>query len=317
MEQGNWTMVTYFIIKGISDVPELQLPIFLLVLLIYLITLGGNMTILMVVCLDRVLHTPMYFFLGNLSIVDMSSTSCLHKVLLIFITGDRVISYVSCIAQVYFLGWLISDELLILTAMGYDRYVAICHPLRYAAIMNWRLCCWLAVACWVVSFVEITPYVILVTSFSCYKSNVMYHFFCDLVPLKKLACKVDSSFEMFTIIEGVFILTILPLLLTIISYIFIINSILKIRTSSGRRKAFYTCSSHLTVVILLYITLISQYLSPTSNDIEYKKLLSLFNMVAVPMLNPMIYSLKNRDVKLALQRQLQLVSKKCNVFAAG
>ncbi|XP_073498518.1 olfactory receptor 5V1-like [Phyllobates terribilis] len=286
MEQGNWTMVTYFIIKGISDVPELQLPIFLLVLLIYLITLGGNMTILMVVCLDRVLHTPMYFFLGNLSIVDMSSTTAaLHKGLLIFITGDRVISYVSCISQVYFLGWLTSDELLILTAMSCDRYVAICNPLRYSVIMNWRLCCWLAVACWVVSFVEITPYVILVTSFSCYKSNVVNHFFCDLVPLKKLACKVNFSFEMFTIIEGVFILTILPLFLTIISYIFIINSILKIQTSRGRRKAFYTCSSHLTVVILLYTTLISQYLSPTSNDIEHKKLLSLFNMVAVPMLN--------------------------------
>ncbi|XP_073456993.1 olfactory receptor 5V1-like [Aquarana catesbeiana] len=308
MEQGNQTMVTFFIIKGISDIPELQVPIFLLVLLIYLLTLVGNMTILLLVCLDHHLHTPMYFFLVNLSMIDVCSTTVtLHKILLIGLTGNQVISYFDCIAQIYFFGSFISDELLFLTAMGYDRFVAICNPLRYTVIMNQKTCTLLASICWALGFVEIIPYAVLVTSFSCYRSNIVNHFFCDLVPVIKLSCSNTSVLETLFIVEGTALLVLGPFLLTVLSYIFIITTILRIHSSTGRQKAFYTCSSHLTVVILLYITLIYQYLRPISAEsLEYNKLLSLFNTAAVPILNPLIYSLKNKDVKLALKKRLQL-----------
>ncbi|XP_075042073.1 olfactory receptor 5V1-like [Mixophyes fleayi] len=316
MERPNQTMVTYFIIKGITDVPELQAPIFLLVLLIYLGTLGGNMTILLLVYMDHHLHTPMYFFLANLSVIDMwSTTVTLHNILLIGITGNRDISYVSCIAQMYFFGSLISDELLFLTAMSYDRYVAICNPLRYTMIMNHRVCALLATVCWVLGFLEVIPYVVLVTRFHCYRSNIVNHFFCDLVPVIKLSCSDTSVLETLFIVEGVVILVLAPFLLTVISYILIITAILRIRSSSGRRKAFYTCSSHLTVVILLYTTLIYQYLRPISADsLEYNKLLSLFNSAAVPILNPLIYSLKNKDVKAAFWQKLHFLRDKGNVL---
>ncbi|KAM9323919.1 olfactory receptor 5V1-like [Gastrophryne carolinensis] len=308
MEEANYTVVTHFIILGLSDWPGAEMPTFVTVLFIYLVTICGNMTILLLVCMDHRLQTPMYFFLGNLSVVDMCLTTCaLYKFLIICITGNRVISYLNCIAQVYFLGCFISDELLHLTAMSYDRYVAICNPLRYKIIMNRKICVLLASSCWVLSLLESAPYAILVASVSCFKSKTINHFFCDLEPLKKLSCSTNSVLELLTVVEGVFLLTLVPFLLTIIPYVFIIITILDIRSNTGRRKAFYTCSSHLTVVIILYTILVSQYLSPTSNEnLTYKKMLSLFNIAAVPMLNPIIYSLKNRDVQSALRRMLFL-----------
>nr|DBA20728.1 TPA: hypothetical protein GDO54_017478 [Pyxicephalus adspersus] len=298
-------MVDFFIIKGFSDIPDLQAPIFLLVLLIYFFTLSGNITIILLVCLDQRLHTPMYFFLVNLSIIDICSTTVtLHKILLINLTGNRVISYIGCIGQMYIFGSLVSDELLFLTAMSYDRYVAVCDPLRYTVIVNPRICISLAFVCWVLGFIEIIPYVVLVTGFTCYKSNILNHFFCDLLPIIKLSCNNTSVLETLFIVEGAVLLGLGPFVLTFLSYTFIITTILQIRTSTGRRKAFYTCSSHLTVVNLLYITLIYQYLRPISADsLEYNKLLSLFNTAAVPLLNPLIYSLKNKDVKSAFKKR--------------
>ncbi|KAM4696270.1 olfactory receptor 5V1-like [Rhinophrynus dorsalis] len=307
MESGNQTTVTYFIINGISRIPSFQTLIFLLVLLIYLLTLGGNMTILLLVCFDTHLHTPMYFFLCNLSILDISSTTVtLHYIFIIFITGDSTISYIACIAQMYMFGCLICDELLLLTAMSYDRYVAICNPLHYHMLMNRKTCASLAIACWLLGFLEVIPYIVLLSKLSCYKSNIINHFFCDLVPLMKLSCSDTSFLEILSLTEGLLLITLTPFLLTFTSYIFIITSILRIRSSTGRRKAFYTCSSHLTVVILLYVILFSQYLRPTSKDnLESTKMFSLFNTAAVPMLNPLIYSLKNKDVKSALKRRLR------------
>ncbi|XP_075690622.1 olfactory receptor 6C1-like [Rhinoderma darwinii] len=309
MENNNQTLVTFFIMKGISSNPKLQVLIFLLVLLIYLFTLGGNMTILLLVCLDPHLHTPMYFFLGNLSILDISSsTVSLHKILLAFLTGDSNISFLCCIIQFYIFSCLACNELLILTAMSYDRYVAICKPLRYAVIMNSKVCAMLAMVCWVTSFIEVIPYVALLSKFSCYKSNIINHFFCDLVPLLSLSCSDTSTLKLLSLIEGLLLLSLTPFVLTFTPYVFIIASILRIRSNTGRRKAFYTCSSHLTVVVLLYVTLVCQYLRPTTADsLESNKLFSLFNTAAVPMLNPLIYSLKNRDVKSSLRRRLNLV----------
>ncbi|XP_069612034.1 olfactory receptor 5AR1-like [Ranitomeya imitator] len=308
MDLNNQTKVTFFIIKGISSLPELQALIFLLVLLIYLLTLGGNVTILLLVCLDHHLHTPMYFFLCNLSILDISSsTISLHKILVAYLTGDHNVSFLSCMLQFYIFSCLACNELLILVAMSYDRYVAICQPLRYSVIMNSKVCALLAMACWVTSFVEVVPYVVLLSSFSCYKSNIINHFFCDLVPLLSLTCSDTSTLKLLSLIEGLLLLSITPFVLTFTPYVFIIASILRIRSTTGRRKAFYTCSSHITVVILLYVTLVCQYLKPTTADsLESNKLFSLFNTAAVPMLNPLIYSLKNRDVKSSLRRKLTL-----------
>ncbi|XP_069800244.1 olfactory receptor 5B12-like [Dendropsophus ebraccatus] len=297
------TNIRFFIINGITDVPELQLPIFLIVLLIYLITLGGNMTLLLLVCLDHRLHTPMYFFLANLSIVDMSSsTITLHKILSSFITGDKTISYTSCMIQSYMFGSLIGHELFILAAMSYDRYVAICNPLRYHMVMNPRTCSLLASSCWVWGFLQVIPPVGILFNFSCYSSIEVNHFFCDIGPLMKITCDDTSLLENLFFIEGLLVLNLTPFLLTFIPYIFIIITILKIRGGVGRRKAFYTCSSHLTAVILLYTTLVGQYLTPNlSSILESKKYFALFNMAAVPMLNPLIYSLKNKDVKRAFR----------------
>ncbi|KAM8953764.1 olfactory receptor 5G9-like [Pelodytes ibericus] len=307
----NQSMVTYFIIKGISDDPELQLLIFLLVLLIYLLTLGGNMTILLLVFLDPHLHTPMYFFLANLSILDMSSaTVTLHNILIIFLTGDRAIPYVTCMTQMHFCGSLFCDELLFLTAMSYDRYVAICNPLRYNISINHRFCVVMAILCWVTGFIEVIPYSVLMLGFSCYRSNVINHFFCDLVPIMELSCSDTSVLESLFFIEGLFLLIFTPCILTFVSYVFIIVAILKIGTRTGRRKAFYTCSSHLTVVILLYVTLVCQYLRPVTEDsLDYNKLFSLFNTAALPLLNPLIYSLKNKAVMSAMRRRLRFFQK--------
>ncbi|XP_069800139.1 olfactory receptor 8D1-like [Dendropsophus ebraccatus] len=307
MNSANHTALTFFIIKGISDVPSLHITIFFVVLLIYLLTIGGNMTILLLVCVDTQLHTPMYFFLCNLSILDMSSsTVTLHKILISFLSGDKMVSYQSCLAQMFMFTSLVCNELLILTAMSYDRYVAICNPLRYSAIMSRGLCSALAVVCWALGFVESLPHLILISRFTCYKSKEINHFFCDIVPLVKLSCNNTSLSEFLIFICGLFLST-FPFLLTFIPYIFIILNIVSISSTIGKHKAFYTCSSHLTVVILLYVTLVCQYLRPASMDtLESNKLFSLFNTAAVPMLNPLIYSLKNKDVKAALRRRVKL-----------
>ncbi|XP_068103931.1 olfactory receptor 8G50-like [Hyperolius riggenbachi] len=300
----NKTKVTYVIIKGISEAPELQIPIFLLVLLIYLITLGGNMTIFILVCLDRHLHTPMYFFLANLSIVDMScSTVALYRIFVNFITKDNREQFLECMIQSYIFGSLSSHELFILTVMSCDRYVAICNPLNYHMVMNINTCVIMASFCWIFGFVQSIPFSVLMANISCYSTNEINHFHCDLGPVMEIACSDISTLKALCIIQGIIVYVIIPYSLTFISYVFIIITILKIRSNTGRRKAFYTCSSHLTVVILLYITLISQYNIP-NNSLDSTKLLSLFNTAIVPMLNPILYSLKNKDVKSALRRRL-------------
>ncbi|KAM4641981.1 olfactory receptor 8D1-like [Discoglossus pictus] len=302
MNPTNQSIVTYFILKGISDVVDLQIPIFLLVLLIYLLTLGGNMTILLLVCFDRHLHTPMYFFLGNLSLMDMSSsTVTLHMLLTRIVLADNSISYLGCMTQFYIFSSITVGELLILTAMSYDRYVAICNPLHYHMVMNSRVCALLATSCWICGFIDVIPYLVILSGFTCYLSKEINHFFCDIGPLVKLSCNDTHNLDLLSFMNTIFLST-FPPFLTGIPYIFIIITILRIKSSTGRRKAFYTCSSHLIVVVLLYMTLICQYVRPVIKEsLDSNKLFSLFNTAAVPMLNPIIYSLKNNDVKSSLR----------------
>ncbi|XP_053545570.1 olfactory receptor 8D1-like [Bombina bombina] len=312
MDKENQTMVTFFILKGLSEFPELQSFTFLMILLIYLITVGGNLTILLLVYIDAQLHTPMYFLLANLSLMDMCSTTVtLHKLLTSFISRDYTISFQACMAQMFLFSSLARDEMFILTAMSYDRYVAISNPLRYPVIMSHRVCSLLAMVCWVFGFIEMIPYLVLLSTFSCYRANIIDHFYCDMVPLMKLSCSDISVLEMLIYTDGLFFAS-TPFCLTFLSYIFIIITILKIQNTNGRLKAFYTCSSHLTVVIILYSTLFFLYLSP-SDSLVSKKTSSLLNTAVVPFLNPIIYSLKNKDVKSALRRHLR----HCKVIFLG
>ncbi|KAM4019258.1 olfactory receptor 6C74-like [Anomaloglossus baeobatrachus] len=300
----NETIFTFFILKGVSDVPQLQAVIFVLVLLMYLIALVGNISLLLLVCLDSHLHTPMYFFLANLSVVDMmSSTATLHKILLMFITGDNTMVYIACLAQFYAHASLSGHGLFILTAMSYDRYVAICRPLNYNIIMNFRICLLLASFCWILGFIQVLPFIVMITLISCYTSNVIDHFFCDLGPFLEHACSDTSILENISNIQGPIIYIIFPFVLISTSYLFIFRTIMKITSNIGRRKVFTTCSSHLALIVLLYMTLIFQYLVPSNNP-GSKKLVSLFNTAIVPVLNPLIYSLKNKDVKTAFRRRL-------------
>ncbi|XP_068103982.1 olfactory receptor 8D1-like [Hyperolius riggenbachi] len=311
MNLTDQTVLTFFVIKGISDAPSLQLPIFLLVLFIYVITVCGNGTILFIVSQQPQLHTPMYFLLCNLSVLDISySTVTLHKILVSFVSGDKTVSVNACRAQMFIFTSLVCNELLILTAMSYDRYVAICNPLHYSTIMSRSVCGILSSVCWMLGFLESMPHIILISRFTCYKSKVIDHFFCDIVPLLNLSCNDTSLSKFLMFICGLFLAT-FPFFLTFIPYVFIIRNIMRIPLKTGKYKAFYTCSSHLTVVVLLYVTLVCQYLRPASVEtLESNKLFSLFNTAAVPLLNPLIYSLKNQDVKSALKRSWHQLTKK-------
>ncbi|XP_040262318.1 olfactory receptor 1019-like [Bufo bufo] len=305
MEQTNVSVTTYLIISGISDSPTIRLIIFIVALLIYLLTLGGNLTVLLLIATDHQLHTPMYFFLANLSVLDIScSTITLHKILLSFMTGNKFVSVGGCMVQIFIFFSMSCNELLILTAMSYDRYVAICNPLNYHMIMNRKICALLSALCWVLSSLENLPTFLAFYKLSCYKSNIINHFFCDAVPVIKLTCSDTTFLELYMLSVGGFIAGMPRFVLTFISYVFIISVILKIPSSIGRHKAFYTCSSHITVVILFYTTLVFQYLRPYSlANLDSNKVSSLFNTALVPMLNPLIYSLKNKDVTRALKER--------------
>ncbi|XP_029435819.1 olfactory receptor 5B12-like [Rhinatrema bivittatum] len=303
MDMENMTMVTEFIILGLSDNPQLQIPLFLVFLLIYVITLLGNLAIITVTCADPHLHTPMYFFLSNLSLTDICCTSTITpKLLRIFLSGDKTISYAGCFLQLYFFMGPTCVEIFLLTAMAYDRYAAICDPLRYSLIMSQRVCVLLTAASWIIGFLPTGAITASVSRLSFCASNVINHFFCELMPLLKLSCSDTAGPEIILFFEAALI-SLPAFLVTLISYIYIISAILRIRSAEGKLKAFSTCSSHLTVVSIYYLSLFSMYLRPTSTySKEQGKILSVLYTTLTPMLNPIIYSLRNMEVKNALRK---------------
>ncbi|KAM7150880.1 olfactory receptor 10A7-like [Macrochelys suwanniensis] len=304
-EWENQTTITKFILLGFGNLPELQILLFLLFLVSYFVTMVGNILIFALVVGDQQLHTPMYFFLGNLSCLEICYTSTiLPRMLASLLTGDKTISFRGCIVQMYFFGSLGATECYLLAAMSYDRYLAICKPLHYATLMNSRFCLLLAAGSWVSAFLAISIIVLLVSQLTFCGPNEIDHFFCDLTPVLKLSRTDTRRMELTTFIFAS-IFTLPPFLLTVISYVAIIATILRISSATGKQKAFSTCSSHLMVVTAFYGTLTIVYVLPR-NDIlrDLNKVFSVFYTVLTPLLNPLIYSLRNREVKEGLRKGL-------------
>ncbi|XP_063158183.1 olfactory receptor 10A7-like [Candoia aspera] len=305
----NQTTIASFILLGFADHPELHNLLFLAFLAIYMITMAGNLLLIVLVASDFHLHTPMYFFLGNLSCLEICYTSTLlPRMLFNLLTGNRVISVNGCLLQYYFFGSLASTECYLLAAMSYDRYLAICKPLRYKSFMNGRLCIWLIAGSWMRGLLTNTIITSQVLQLSFCGPNEIEHFFCDLGPVIKLACSNTHKVELVTFILASMDTT-LPFLLTVISYAYIILNILQIQSKAMKQKAFSTCSSHLIVVTLFFGSLIIVYVVPKNDTLkELHRIFSLFYTILTPMVNPLIYSLRNREVKEALYRTVNKYS---------
>ncbi|XP_066485632.1 olfactory receptor 2AP1-like [Tiliqua scincoides] len=302
---GNET-IPKFILLGLGELPEFQIPLFLLFLIIYTVTLTGNILILAIVVFDRHLHTPMYFFLGNLSFLEACySSNIFPRMLLALLTGNGTISYSHCIMQWYLFGSLEATECCLLCVMSYDRYLAICRPLHYATIMSPWICVQLAAASWINGFVGFSILLTFILQLNFCGPSEIDHYVCDNFPLLKLSCSDTSILEIMSYVVAV-IFTLPPFLLTLTSYIYIIAAILKIPSTTGRQKAFSTCSSHLVVVSIFYGSLMIVYILP-NNELTHdmKKFSSLLYTVLPPLANPFIYSLRNREVKEALKNNIE------------
>uniref|UniRef100_A0A8I3P219 Olfactory receptor n=1 Tax=Canis lupus familiaris TaxID=9615 RepID=A0A8I3P219_CANLF len=300
MEKGNDTQISAFLLLGLSEEPEIQPLLFGLFLSMYLITVFGNLLLILAISSDSHLHTPMYFFLANLSFVDICFTSTtVPKMLQNIQTHSKVITYAGCITQMYFFILFVVLDAFLLTVMAYDRYVAICQPLHYMVIMKTQLCALLVLLSWIVSVLYSLLQTSMVLRLSFCTEMAIPHFFCELNQVIQLAC--SDTFLM--IYFAAVLLGGAPLTGIIYSYSKIVSSILRISAAQGKYKAFSTCASHLSVVSLFYGTSLGVYLSSAANHSSYKSAVaSVMYTVVTPMLNPFIYSLRNRDIKRALRR---------------
>ncbi|XP_066485716.1 olfactory receptor 5AP2-like [Tiliqua scincoides] len=304
-EEENHTAPVVFILLDFNH-DELRILLFILFLPIYIVTVAGNILIVILVVLDQHLHTPMYFFLGNLSFLETCySSTIIPRMLVSFLSGDKTISVNGCLTQFYFFGYLATTECYFLAVMAYDRYLAICRPLHYMMLMNGRICVLLIAVSWASGSFTISVVIVLVSQLDLCESNKINHFFCDVTAMIRLSCNDTHLIEMTTFIFSS-IGTMIPLLITLTSYVCIIRSILRIPSTTGKQKAFSTCSSHLIVVTCFYGSLMVVYILPNKSSLsDLKKLFSLFYTLLTPLVNPLVYSLRNKEVKEAIKKLLE------------
>ncbi|XP_066110052.1 olfactory receptor 5M5 [Saccopteryx bilineata] len=303
MVRENATLVTEFILLGLTDHPELQLILFALFLMIYLITIGGNVGMLILIRIDSRLHTPMYFFLASLSCLDLCySTNVTPKMLVNFLSEKKTISYAACLVQCYFFIAMVITEYYMLAVMAYDRYMAICSPLLYSSKMSKSVCIRLIAGPYAYGFLSGLMETMWTYRLSFCGSNIINHFYCADPPLIRLSCSDTFIKKTSMFVVAGFNLS-NSLLIILISYIFILITILRMHSAEGRQKAFSTCGSHLVAVTVFYGTLFCMYVRPpTDKSVEESKIIAVFYTFVSPMLNPIIYSLRNKDVKQALRK---------------
>ncbi|XP_066466482.1 olfactory receptor 6N1-like [Tiliqua scincoides] len=303
METVNQTKVAEFILEGFPSLQHFHKPLFLLLLLIYLFTISGNLLIFTIIRTDPQLHTPMYFFVSILSFLEIWYTAAtIPKMLSNMLSKRRNISFTGCLLQIYFFHSLGATECYLLTVMAFDRYLAICNPLRYPAIMTSQMCIKLAASCWICGLLGPITEIVLISKLPFCGPNQIKHIFCDFPPVLSLAC-TDTSVNILVdfVVNACKILA--TFLLILLSYLQIIRAIVKIRTAAGRRKAFSTCAAHLTVVLIFFGSILFMYVRLTkSYSLDYDRALAVVYAIITPFLNPIIYSLRNKEIKAALKR---------------
>ena len=306
MDQQNRSSLTEFILMGITKQAELQAPLFGVFLIIYTITVVGNLGMIILTQVDSWLHTPMYFFIKHLAFIDLgNSTVICPKMLVNFVVDQNTISYYACATQLAFFLMFIISEFFILSAMAYDRYLAICNPLLYNVIMSQRLCYMLVGIPYLYSTFQALMFTIKIFTLTFCSSNIISHFYCDDIPLLLMLCSNAQEIEMLIILFSAFNL-ISSLLVILMSYILILISVFQMCSTESRKKAFSTCGSHLMVVVVFYGSLLFMYIQPNStHSFDTDKMASVFYTLVIPMLNPLIYSLRNKEVKNAFQRVLK------------
>ncbi|XP_073925616.1 olfactory receptor 5B3-like [Castor canadensis] len=299
----NRTEVTNFILLGLTSDPHLQDPLFITFLLIYVITLVGNLGMVLLILVDSHLHTPMYIFLGNLSLVDFCYSSAITpKVMAGLLMEDKVMSYNACATQMFVFTAFATVENYLLASMAYDRCAAVCKPLHYSTIMTTSVCTWLIIGCYVCGFLNACIYTVNTLSLSFCNSNVIHHFFCDVLAIMALSCSDRHANELVLINVASFNMS-FALLVILVSYAIIFITILKMQSTEGHGKAVSTCASHFTAVTVFYGTMIFMYLQPSSrHSMDTDKITSVFYTMVIPMLNPVVYSLRNKEVKNAFKK---------------
>ncbi|XP_048340482.1 olfactory receptor 1019-like [Sphaerodactylus townsendi] len=303
MDRQNHANVTEFVLLGLVDNPKMKQLCFVIVLIMYLITMSGNLGIIMLIWMDSQLQSPMYFFLSHLSFLDIGYSSAIApKMLKNFLTEKHTISYTGCATQMYFFVFCASTECILLAAMAYDRYEAICNPLMYIVTMSPQKCILMVTVSYFIGFLNAVTQTISTFTLSFCGSNIINHFFCDVPPLLALSC-TDTSINQMVLFVFATVLGIFTSAEILVSYTLILSAILRIHSAEGKQKAFSTCASHLMAVTIFYGTTVFMYLRPSSTySLDQDKWASMFYTVVIPMLNPLIYSLRNKEVKNALRR---------------